>query len=402
MKQFTAFFLAAIALATNGSLMFGQTLTTLASFNGATGDQSNTPLISDGNGNLYGTTFAGGQNGNGAIFKVNIASRSYSILAPFNSTPPSMFNSGVIADANGNFWGATTSGGNFAAGTIFEYVAGAPTLSTVASFNSATTGYNPMGSVAMDASSNVYGTTWGGGNGGTVFEYNASTKSLSTLGDFSPALGTSPSGVIIGADGNLYGTTATSGASNWGTVFEYSFATHTVTALASFDNINGADPKGNLVADPSGNFYGVTVGGANGDGSIFEYVAATHTLVSLFSFNGANGQGPLAGLIFDSSGNLYGTTSGGGLYGHGTVFEYSPSAHTLTTLHAFDGADGTTPEATLLLGPDGNLYGTAGNGPDGAAGIVFELSLPEPGSLSIVGAAALGICRRRRRPASAA
>lgn len=397
MKQFAAFFLAALALGANGSLMFGQTLTTLASFNGATGDQSNTPLISDGNGNLYGTTFAGGQNGNGAIFKVNIASRSYSILAPFNSTPPSMFNSGVIADASGNLWGATTSGGNFAAGTVFEYVAATQTLNTVASFNSATTGYNPMGSLAMDASSNLYGTTWGGGSGGTVFEYNASSHTLSTLAGFGAAVGTLPNGAILGLDGNLYGTTGASGANDSGTIFEYSFASHALTALASFDGTNGAVPRGSLVADANGNFYGVTLGGAYGDGNIFEYVAATRTLESLFSFDGANGQGPVAGLILGKDGSLYGTTQGGGAYDHGTIFEFSPATQALATLYSFDGSPLTSPMAALLQGDDGNLYGTVGDNAANGGGDVFELSLPEPACMSIVAIAGLGACVRHRR-----
>jgi uncharacterized repeat protein (TIGR03803 family) len=380
--------------------MFGQTLTTLASFNGFTGQAPATSLIDDGNGNLYGTTFASGANGNGMIFKVNIASRSMTTLAPFNSTPPPTSNSGVITDANGNFFGTTMMGGAFAAGTVFEYVASTQTLNTVASFNSATTGYNPMGGVAMDVGGKLYGTTLGG-SGGTVFEYNASTKTISNLATFSAAAGTSPNGLILGADGNLYGTAATSGAADWGTIFEYSFATHSVTALASFDTANGAAPKGSLVADAHGNSYGVTLGGTNADGSIFEYVAATHTLESLFSFNGANGQGPVAGLVFGRDGNLYGTTQGGGANGFGTIFEFSPDTQTLVTLYSFAGGDsGASPSAALLLGNDGNLYGTTVGGGTGGGGTVFELSLPEPASLSVMGIAALGICRRRRREAA--
>jgi uncharacterized repeat protein (TIGR03803 family) len=108
MRSFSTIFLGLLTFGLHGSATRGQTLTDLASFSGFTGDQTNTPLITDGQGNLYGTTYAAGQYGNGMIFKVNIAARSLSVLAPFNSTPPPTFNSGLIADGAGNFLGTTT------------------------------------------------------------------------------------------------------------------------------------------------------------------------------------------------------------------------------------------------------------------------------------------------------
>jgi len=84
-----------------------------------------------------------------------------------------------------------------------------------------------------------------------------------------------------------------------------------------------------------------------------------------------------SGLTMDAKGNLYGVTSGGGDYGEGSVFELSRGANgkwTVTTLHSFDGTDGSSPTGSLVFDAAGNLYGTA---PDGGAylyGDVFELS----------------------------
>ncbi|MGC2110071.1 MAG: choice-of-anchor tandem repeat GloVer-containing protein [Candidatus Korobacteraceae bacterium] len=101
----------------------------------------------------------------------------------------------------------------------------------------------------------------------------------------------------------------------------------------------------------------------------------------LHNFNGTDGSRPLyTGLVFDASGNLFGTTSRNGLYNGGTVYELSPNGNggwTEKVLYNFDGryrsTDGNSPEAGVIFGPDGNLYGTASGGGSYGGGIVFEL-----------------------------
>jgi uncharacterized repeat protein (TIGR03803 family) len=92
------------------------------------------------------------------------------------------------------------------------------------------------------------------------------------------------------------------------------------TTLSSFDGTNGGDPN-RLVQGTDGNFYGTTVnGGATrpcppnndgpGCGTVFE-ITPTGVLTTLHSFNGSDGSGP-NGLIQGSDGKFYGTTSLGG------------------------------------------------------------------------------------------
>jgi uncharacterized repeat protein (TIGR03803 family) len=81
--------------------------------------------------------------------------------------------------------------------------------------------------------------------------------------------------------------------------------------------------------------------------------------------------------VHATDGNLYGATNGGGAEGFGTLFEITPGGK-FTTLYSFcsqkDCADGVQPErAGLLQATDGNFYGTAGDGPNGAVGEVFVL-----------------------------
>jgi uncharacterized repeat protein (TIGR03803 family) len=82
----------------------------------------------------------------------------------------------------------------------------------------------------------------------------------------------------------------------------------------------------------------------------------------IYSFNGADGASPVAGLILDAAGNLYGTTATGGAHGCGTVFELFRDRNETwseTVLYSFAcGSDGALPEGGLVFGSAGNLYGT--------------------------------------------
>ena len=100
----------------------------------------------------------------------------------------------------------------------------------------------------------------------------------------------------------------------------------------------------------------------------------------LYRFTDGASAGGIA--AFDQAGNLYGISVWGGAYGHGAVFELTPSpgGWTEKILYSFTGgSDGDGP-LSLFMGNDGNLYGTtysAGTG--NGAGVVFELT-PSGGS----------------------
>ncbi len=83
---------------------------------------------------------------------------------------------------------------------------------------------------------------------------------------------------------------------------------------------------------------------------------------TILIFDGTDGATPVdTPLVQGTSGDFYGTTLGGGLNGSGTVFKIAPSG-TLTTLYSFcsqaNCADGSLPYGGLVLGRDGNFYGT--------------------------------------------
>ncbi len=112
--------------------------------------------------------------------------------------------------------------------------------------------------------------------------------------------------------------------------------------------------------------------------------AQTFTILHTFT-GGSDGDEPTAGLSMDRAGNLYGTAAYGGsqncTYGRGacgTVYklERKNSSWIFYTLYEFTGPDGANPEARVIIGPDGNLYGTTTNGGAARNGTVFRLQPP--------------------------
>ena len=146
-------------------------------------------------------------------------------------------------------------------------------------------------------------------------------------------------------------------------------------------------PQAALVRDSSGNLYGTTYsGGAKHFGTVFR-LAPDGTETVLHSFTGdSDGATPAAGLILGDDGNLYGTTIGGGgagcaKYGCGTVFRVTPGGSE-TVLYAFQGGkhDGRVVYWGVLRDAAGNIHGTATYGPgkgcflNHGCGMVFELA----------------------------
>jgi uncharacterized repeat protein (TIGR03803 family) len=110
------------------------------------------------------------------------------------------------------------------------------------------------------------------------------------------------------------------------------------------------------------------------------------TFSVIHNFTGdADGDNPFAGLTIDRAGNMEGTSAGGGSKNAGAVYKlmHSGAGWTVNSLYVFQGSpDGQTPESRVIIGPDGNLYGTtfrggSGNCSDGpGCGIVYRLNPP--------------------------
>ena len=400
-------FLSCVFCAATAVASRAQTFTTLVNFDYANGFQPwSMTLIQGTDGNLYGTTYSGGANGEGTVFKVTAGGELttlYSFCAQTGCTDGKEPIAGLVQATNGNFYGTTSQGGANNYGTVFEITAEG-TLTTLHSFGGAD-GANPGAALIQASNGNFYGTTSNGGNidacpsgpgCGTVFEITADGN-LTTLHNFEGTDGRLVDARLVQAtDGNFYGTTARGGVVSdicitgpgCGTLFEIT-PSGKLTTLYSFQGADGWSPGGGLVQATNGNFYGTTgFGGANNFGTVFEATPGGK-LTTLYSFDLTDGSMPYIAMVQATDGNLYGTTTAGGpaaVYGtfnggDGTVFEITPEGE-LTTLHNFDLTDGAAVWGGLVQATDGNFYGTttlggtSGNcGFGGGCGTVFSLSV---------------------------
>ncbi|HVI10685.1 MAG TPA: choice-of-anchor tandem repeat GloVer-containing protein [Candidatus Binatia bacterium] len=346
----------------------GWTETPILTFHkSSTGTNPAAGLAWSASGNLlYGTTMMGGEGNNVCIQGCGTVYQ--------------------LAKNSGGTWGETV---------IHEFAGGVD-------------GLDPIGGVVTEPGAIVYGTTAYGGknNCGVVFKLEPAQNWHETiLHTFTCGVdGAVPSAsLVMDATGNLYGTTYAggntsecAGTKGCGVAFELSpsGSVWKETILHTFTGgVDGANPLSNLIFDASGNLYGTASSGGDlsacseGCGTVFElsHTAQGWKTTVIRSFGGgADGANPGAGLIFDAAGNLYGTTVNGGYVGYtcagrgcGTVFELSPANGVwgLTSLHAFkDNGDGAWPNGNLVFDSAGNLYGTTSGGGTDAAGTVFEIT----------------------------
>jgi uncharacterized repeat protein (TIGR03803 family) len=182
--------------------------------------------------------------------------------------------------------------------------------------------------------------------------------------------------LLEGADGYFYGTTYADGTNNSGTVFRMT-PSGAVAVLYNFCSeancADGAFPEAGLVQGRDRDFYGTASGkcGSTCDGTVFK-ISRTGKLTTLYSFcslkNCADGASPMAGLVLGADGNFYGTTYSGGMacnifFSCGTVFRITPSGK-LTTLYVFcpTGSNCHGHPWGLVQGTNGNFYGTTWDG----------------------------------------
>jgi uncharacterized repeat protein (TIGR03803 family) len=147
-------------------------------------------------------------------------------------------------------------------------------------------------------------------------------------------------------------------------------------------NSEGANPISNLV-EVNGVYYGTNLaGGTNGLGSVFSITPAGQlTLIHSFTGGAADGAIPSGGLVLGSDGNLYGTTTNGGSYNSGSIYKVIPGNAPIYSGVVFSfGAvsnDGVNPYASLVqgYGSDHAFYGTTKFGGTNNLGTIFKITL---------------------------
>jgi uncharacterized repeat protein (TIGR03803 family) len=347
--------------AADGALAFQR----LATFSASDEGTQPTSLIRGADGFIYGTTsgsISGPLATNATVFKL-APGGELTILGSFDLNGTNGLKPvALVHSTDSNFYGATYYGGLTPFyGTIFKLAPGG-VLSTLFAF-AGPNGRQPI-ALVQGADGNLYGATRDGGDFGygTVFKLTTN-GAMTPLMSFAVTNGVRPNHLIQGADGNLYGTTFDDiGVNAVDNVFKLSLSGEFSILASGQDSNTPAGPTA-IVQGPDGWLY-VASGGRGGFGNIFK-VSTNGGASLLAEFNGTNGWFPDS-LLVGSDGNLYGTTEAGGadytppgppdydITGSGTIFKITLDG-ALTTLLSFQGTQGDDP-ILLAQTTDGILY----------------------------------------------
>jgi uncharacterized repeat protein (TIGR03803 family) len=339
-------------------------------------------LTMDSAGNLYGTTYSGGEFNLGTVFEYSTAGK-LSVWYSFQgeTTDGSLPTVGVALDSAGNLYGTTNTGGTNNLGVVYKVTAaGQETI--LHSFTGGKDGSGPQAGVAIDAQGNVYGTTYNGGayNAGVVYRITASGQESVLYAFTGGADGGNPyAAVTLDSAGNLWGTVFNGGAGLAGAIYKIS-PSGQETVVYSFTGTCGRNPQAGLIIDTAGYLYGTT-------GLIYKLSPAGQCTVladPLPLYPEYGGQLSAGTLAMDSAGNLYGTTNpviGVGNrspYPNGAVLKPSTSG-TITVLSGFPGATqpdtpltGPGTNAGIVLDASGNVYGTTFAA--GVSGAIYKVN----------------------------
>jgi uncharacterized repeat protein (TIGR03803 family) len=290
-------------------------------------------LVMDASGNLYGVTEYGGPQSCGVAYRLSPGSKGWTqtLLHSFQCLAGFWYPDGALVfDSKGNLYGTASQSGT-GYGAVYELSPSSSGWSAqdLYAFSGGSDGNSPKGSLVFDKAGNLYGATIWGGTGtncsigcGVIFELISTSEGAWTervIHNFNGPDGIDPVGSLaIDESGNLFGTTEAGGGDDEGVAFEVSPGTggwNESTVWNFTGGIDGYEPDYSVILGAAGKVYGVTQfgGGANGNGALFELTSGSGGWTETTIANFADGNGaPQGGLTADGLGNFYGTTNAGG------------------------------------------------------------------------------------------
>lgn len=345
------------------------------------GDMPIGQLIEGADGKLYGTaSFSGFPSTGGGVFRVNKDGSGFVTLYKSGLVPndSSTNLAGLVQGSDGSFFGTSFSGGTNNLGTVFRLTSsgnGGYTNKILKSFTGSNgDGANPACKLIIGVDGWGYGTTYNGGtnNLGVIFKMQTNGLGFTNLHTFSAASTDSShplAGLVQGTNGMLFGVSSNGAANARGAIYRINTNGTGYSNLHSFTGTSGDGmyPVANLVCDNNNTVYGVTLlGGASGFGTVFKINGDGTGYAVLTNFTGNTGNAPGAQprgcLAMGNDGLLYGTAEFGGSTNNGIIFRMSKTGSGYTVLHSFDyttdHTDGRNPRSGLTQGADGAFYGT--------------------------------------------
>ncbi|HSC18012.1 MAG TPA: choice-of-anchor tandem repeat GloVer-containing protein, partial [Rhizomicrobium sp.] len=285
-------------------------------------------VLDKATGDLYGSTLSGGSGGAGTVFKLASNGTLTTLYAFTGGADGNTPEGRLLRTRRGDIYGTTYGGGDHNMGLLYELTAGGKLKRWHSFGEGAGDGTFPTGAGLAASGHVIYGMTQFGGSSdyGTVFQLDLTSNAYWTMHSFAGGKdGRYPAaGLIADKDGTVYGTTQDGGGSydictyGCGTVFAMTPA-GSETILHRFKGgADGSNSLATLVRTGKGALFGTTNDGSKG--TVFELKPDGHEHV-LHTFGEAgDGFEPVTGVTRDKSGNLYGTTDLGGASGLGTVY----------------------------------------------------------------------------------
>jgi uncharacterized repeat protein (TIGR03803 family) len=346
-------------------------------------------LIESTNGTLYGTSQLGGASGDGTVFSLQKDGSSFAVLKSFSASGEdgnSPYSAPIVAGTNLLF-GTSRLGGSIGAGAVYSLRFDGAGYQLVSSLDTPA-GPMDLGSPLLAlANGTLVGSSRFGGstNNGTLFTLDQSGANLAVV-YYPPDSSTGQefrAGLIQASDGLLYGTSVSGGTSGQGTAYRMSADGSNYTVLKSFAfgaTGPGANPVEPLLEASDGNLYGTTFfGGTTNRGVVFAMPkdGSSYTVLKAFGTPASDGEGPMSSVIEANDHMLYGTTYGGGSTNNGgTVYRINKDGTGFQVILAFAavGADGRHPCGALIEWADGFLYGTTERGGTNDLGTLFRVN----------------------------
>ena len=182
-------------------------LTNLHSFAGSEGSHPYGTLVQGGDGNFYGTTYQGGANGYGSIYRISPSGDLTNLWSFTNGSDGGNSFACLLPGSDGNFYGTTFGSGSGPGsdGTVFE-ITPTGSLTNLWEFTGCGDGGNSYAGLVQGNDGNFYGTTYGLGSGpsanGTLFRIGAGLCAHGVYVSPAPLAGGSTSGGGIYACGS--------------------------------------------------------------------------------------------------------------------------------------------------------------------------------------------------------
>ncbi|WP_299053725.1 choice-of-anchor tandem repeat GloVer-containing protein [uncultured Polaribacter sp.] len=339
---------------------------------------------------MYGTTYDGGANDLGVIYKVDQSGQNYEKVYDFETATGSKPIGGLTLANNGKLYGFTTADGKIvnpgaaiALGTFYEFDPLTNSFVVIEYIDDQSAiGNFFLDAPILSADGLLYMASQDFGLAdfvGKLSSFNPTDGTFTVLETFTNYFGQPKSKLLEASDGNLYITTFNGGTSNKGAIVKYNKALNSLERLYSSSGNEFRSSFNNQLYEASnGVLYGSSrEGGSSQQGCVFKINkdgSGYETLFSMVSGITAQGSNPEGGFV-EFNGLLYGTTTEEEVHGlnSGTIYTVDINTNSIEFTNTLD-LEGRRPLGTFVQSTNERLYVTCEEGGGSNKGAIIELN----------------------------